>query len=244
MSMPHYKISYAQNGEDLILAGILRKIPAGFYVDVGANHPELDSVTKIFYDRGWSGINVEPNELLNAELQAARPRDINVKVGLSSQSGRLSFRSYDTFDGLSTFSWDAKENFQAGRPDATYSDSYIEVLCLAELFLEHRPEGDIHFLKIDVEGLELEVLLGNKWDRFRPWFLCIERTNDQARRNAISIFLTSWRYEQVFFDGINDYFVASEKRDVWEDFSYTRDIILDGVPVNYIFIKHIAEISK
>lgn len=244
MSMPHYKISYSQNYEDLILAGILRNVSAGFYVDVGANHPELDSVTKIFYDKGWSGINVEPNELLNVELTKQRPRDINVKAGVSSQSGQLRFRSFDSFDGLSTFSRDNMEGFQASYPGATYTDSYIDVVSLAELLIQHKPEGDIHFLKVDVEGLELEVLLGNKWDRFRPWVLCIERTQDQARKNAITIFLSSWRYEQVFFDGINDYFFANEKRDVWESFSYTRDIIMDGVPVNYIFIKHIAELSS
>ncbi len=71
--MPHYKISYAQNFEDLILMGILREIPNGFYVDVGANHPEQDSVTKIFYDKGWSGINIEPNTVLYNELCIARP---------------------------------------------------------------------------------------------------------------------------------------------------------------------------
>jgi FkbM family methyltransferase len=244
MSMPHYKISYAQNGEDLILAGILRNIPQGFYVDVGANHPELDSVTKIFYDKGWSGINIEPNDMLNAALCEQRPRDVNIKAGLSSQPGQLTFRSYDSFDGLSTFSRDTKETFEAGRPDAAYTDSHIEVLCLAELLQAHRPNGDIHFLKVDVEGLELEVLLGNKWDRFRPWILCIERTQDQARREAISTFLEACTYSQVFFDGINDYFVANEKRSVWDDFSYARDIILDGVPVNYIFIKYIVELSN
>jgi FkbM family methyltransferase len=244
MSMPHYKISYAQNGEDLILAGILRNISQGFYVDVGANHPELDSVTKIFYDKGWSGINIEPNDILNAALCEQRPRDVNIKAGLSSQPGRLTFRSYDSFDGLSTFSRDTKEIFEAGRPDAAYTDSHIEVLCLADLLQTHRPNGDIHFLKVDVEGLELEVLLGNKWDRFRPWILCIEHTQDIARRDAISTFLTACSYTQVFFDGINNYYVANEKRRVWDDFSYARDIILDGVPVNYIFIKYIAELSQ
>ena len=45
--IPHYNISYAQNFEDIFLAGILKDIENGFYVDVGANHPVQDSVTKI-----------------------------------------------------------------------------------------------------------------------------------------------------------------------------------------------------
>ncbi len=53
-------VSYAQNGEDVVLARVFGDRRAGFYVDVGAGHPVVDSVTKHFYDLGWRGINVEP----------------------------------------------------------------------------------------------------------------------------------------------------------------------------------------
>ena len=51
-------VSYAQNFEDVMLWRALRDIPNGFYVDVGAWSPEVDSVTLAFYERGWSGINM------------------------------------------------------------------------------------------------------------------------------------------------------------------------------------------
>ncbi len=53
--------SYAQNFEDVMLWRALRHIDQGYYIDVGAWSPELDSVTKAFYEHGWHGINVEPN---------------------------------------------------------------------------------------------------------------------------------------------------------------------------------------
>ena len=53
-------ISYAQNFEDVILRRALKDIEKGFYVDVGAHDPVIDSVTKAFYDLGWRGINIEP----------------------------------------------------------------------------------------------------------------------------------------------------------------------------------------
>lgn len=241
--IPHYKISYAQNFEDIFLAGILRDVENGFYVDVGANHPMQDSVTKIFYDKGWSGINIEPNSILHAELCQQRPRDLNLKIGIASQAGSLTFRSYDSLDGLSSFSHDAQENIRASYPDATYTDSHVEVSSLAQVLSTHPPIADIHFLKIDVEGLEMEVLLGNNWNRYRPWFLCIERTQDLARRSAITHFLEASSYASVCFDGINDFHVAHEKREVWDNFSYPRDVIMNGVPVNHIFIKCIAEMA-
>ena len=217
MSIPHYKIFYSQNREDLILAGFLRTVGAGFYVDVGANHPEQDSVTKLFYDKGWSGINIEPNDNRHAELCRQRPRDINIKVGLSSQAGTAFFRTYAN-DGLSTFSSESKQMYESLH--FSHVDNPVEVSTLSAVLKQHRPAGDIHFLKVDAEGLELEILLGNSWHRFRPWVLCIERAAFHPRKAAISAFLEAWAYTHVFFDGINDYLVANEKRAIGDDFSY------------------------
>jgi FkbM family methyltransferase len=241
--IPHYKISFAQNLEDLVLAGVLRGIEGGFYVDVGANHPILDSVTKIFYDKGWSGINIEPNPQLHEELCRQRPRDTNLMIGLGSLPGSLTFRSYDSIDGMSSCSSHAHEYVHSIFPDAPYTDFLIEVSNLSRILDEHRPKGDINFLKIDVEGMELEVLLGNDWSRYRPWVLCIERSRDLARLSAISKFLEISSYSAVFFDGINDFYVADERRQVWESFYYPRDVIMNGVPVNQIFVKCMTEMA-
>ena len=43
-------LSYAQNMEDVMLHRALREVKQGFYVDVGANSPDLQSVTKAFPD--------------------------------------------------------------------------------------------------------------------------------------------------------------------------------------------------
>ena len=53
-------ISYAQNFEDVMLRRVFAELDTGFYIDVGANDPSADSVTKAFYDAGWHGINIEP----------------------------------------------------------------------------------------------------------------------------------------------------------------------------------------
>ncbi len=53
-------ISYAQNREDVVLQRALSGVQRGRYVDVGANDPTEDSVSKAFYEAGWRGITVEP----------------------------------------------------------------------------------------------------------------------------------------------------------------------------------------
>ena len=73
-------ISYAQNMEDVLLWRCFKDLENGTYIDVGANDPSEDSVTKAFYDRGWSGINIEPIQRHHDDLTAQRPRDINLRV--------------------------------------------------------------------------------------------------------------------------------------------------------------------
>lgn len=68
-------ISYAQNFEDVRLWRALNSFECGFYIDVGATDPAHDSVTKAFYDHGWSGINVEPMQNYYDALRQQRPRD-------------------------------------------------------------------------------------------------------------------------------------------------------------------------
>ena len=53
-------ISYAQNFEDVMLWRALGQIEHGFYIDIGAQDPIIDSVSLAFYEHGWRGIHVEP----------------------------------------------------------------------------------------------------------------------------------------------------------------------------------------
>ena len=94
-------VSYAQNFEDVMLWRALGHISRGFYLDVGAAWPDEDSVTKAFYDRGWRGINVEPNPAFHQRLVNERPEDTNLMVAVSDHAGLLSM-SFIEDTGLST----------------------------------------------------------------------------------------------------------------------------------------------
>jgi hypothetical protein len=80
-------VSYARSHQDVVLNRILSANGQGFYIDVGAGHPVVDSVTKHFYDQGWAGINVEPDPRLFTELVEHRTRDVNLNVRLSNRPG-------------------------------------------------------------------------------------------------------------------------------------------------------------
>ncbi len=94
-------ISYAQNYEDVMLWRALKDVKNGFYIDIGAQEPELLSVTKLFYDAGWRGINIDPIAEWHEKLSQARPRDINLQLAVGAETGEISF--YETPGvGLST----------------------------------------------------------------------------------------------------------------------------------------------
>ena len=84
-------IMYSQDFEDWILYCAMMDIENGFYVDVGANDPCVLSVTKTFYDIGWSGINIEPLKEEYDKLCSDRPRDINLNIGAGAENGSLEF---------------------------------------------------------------------------------------------------------------------------------------------------------
>ena len=87
-------ISYAQNFEDIMLWRALSQVKNGTYIDVGANDPIIDSVTKVFYDNGWSGINIEPVKENWEKLLEARPRDVNIQCMAGDVNKKYSFTRF------------------------------------------------------------------------------------------------------------------------------------------------------
>ncbi|WP_322023347.1 FkbM family methyltransferase [Burkholderia sp. BCC1977] len=206
-------LSFAQNFEDIVLWRALSDVEQGFYIDVGANEPIEDSVTKAFYERGWHGVNVEPvTEHFDALVQD-RPRDINLACALGEKPGRLTLYEIDA-RGLSTNAPEIANRYrESGR---LHGEREVEVRTLADVCEAYAPR-DIHFLKIDVEGFERNVLLGADFKRFRPWILVIESTepnspvDNSAEWESI---VTDAGYEYAYFDGLNRFYVAAEHRDL------------------------------
>jgi len=205
-------VSYSQNREDLIIDVLLGSPEKGFYVDVGANDPVIDSVTKHFYDKGWTGINVEPIKKLHKLLVKSRSKDININKGISDKRGNLKLREYTGLDGHSTFSETTKKSKDTNQE---YSEYNVEVITLKELFNKNKIKK-IDFLKIDVEGLEDEVVKGNDWSLYRPTVVCLE--SDHSHKNWADSF-RKWDYLLVLQDGLNEYYLAKESEKLLDGFS-------------------------
>ena len=202
-------VSYSANREDVLINRLFGAQPEGFYVDVGAAHPVYENDTKALYDRGWHGINIEPNQSFFSELTAARPRDHNFNLAVSDEPGWLTFHEV-VGTGLSTC--DPEESRRAAAKGFQIVQRQIKAETLQHILEEVNPSA-IDLLKIDVEGLELQVLRSNDWSRFRPTLIVAEATYPDSpirRPDLLTPFLAEIGYRRVYFDGLNDYFIEND----------------------------------
>lgn len=238
--MNEYTVSYAQNREDIIIEAFFPGEKSGFYVDVGANHPIRHSVTKLFYDKGWNGINFEPNPKLHKMLTRYRPRDKNILQGVGDMNRLLEFRIYhsrDGLEGISTLSSRMKKTYSSSDDEDTenYTDIKVPVRTLKQSLAENDVKH-ISFMKIDVEGYEYEVLSGNDWVKYRPELICIEANHIKKDWRPL---LEKAGYNIVFNDGLNDYYLADESLERKKNFDYAKVFLLSEPVITFDIMKRI-----
>ncbi len=234
-------VSHSQNGEDIVLWRALGRIHRGFWIDVGANDPDIDSVTRAFSDAGWTGINVEPLPEVHDLLCERRPNDINLCVALGDSEGESRYFEVTEANGLSTSDGEAAARYrQAGLDFREFSVSTRTLSSVWDEFVA----GDVHFLKIDVEGAEELVLQGTDLGRHRPWIVVVESVEPVvlggavlepgARPPAVSThemwehLIVSNGYTLVLFDGLNRFYVANERLDELGPWLASPVNVLDG----------------
>ncbi|MDR0441742.1 MAG: FkbM family methyltransferase, partial [Candidatus Accumulibacter sp.] len=222
-------ISYAQNFEDVMLWRALGEVGQGFYIDVGANDPVIDSVTKAFYERGWRGINIEPLPSCHAALARERPEDINLQCAAGATAGELELWEPDDISGWASLSPEVVARYQGAGRQGT--PRMVRVMTLGEICKQY-VRGEIHFLKIDVEGCEAEVIAGMDCAGFRPWILVIEATEPDSSVENYQHWepmLLAWAYDFAYADGLNRFYVAREHGDLRERLRLPPNVFDDFV---------------
>lgn len=230
-------ISYAQNGEDVVLNRVFAEVDRGFYVDIGAAHPIDDSVTKHFYLKGWRGINIEPQQGYFQLIQNDRPEDINLNIGISDKKGFLTFYMTPKRPGWSTFSPEAADKARA--EGLSVNELKIDVDSLQSVINKHvMPNQTVQFLKIDVEGFEKKVIRSVNLNDWRPVVIIVEKTHDDSWKKLIE----SHRYISCLDDGVNLFFLRSEDSYLLLQLSVPANVT-DNFDV-YRYMKVIEDLSE
>jgi FkbM family methyltransferase len=173
-AMEYGRISYAQEGEDVLLWAMLGgQHYSGTYVEVGCNHPIKCSNTAFLYERGWTGVAIDPNPDFAELFLSKRPKDTFVNVGI----GRPGLLTYYRFNEalLNTFSRAKAQEYERNPQYHIVGTQRVEIVALAQCLSSIWPDGNqIDFLSVDAEGMDLEVLKSHDYERFPVSFICAE----------------------------------------------------------------------
>jgi FkbM family methyltransferase len=198
-SYNYHNISFSQEGEDLILARFIGEKKEGFYIDVGAHHPQRFSNTYLFYLKGWKGINIDAMPKSMKAFQECRPRDINLEKAISDTSEQLVYYSFEE-PALNGFNKKVVDEYtDLGIP--VISETIIKTFTLFEVLEKYLPVNQgIDFLSIDVEGLDYQVLSSNDWEIYRPKFVLIEilsldKSFESLNNSDIVLFMKQNKYK-------------------------------------------------
>ena len=170
------------------------------------------SVSKLFYDKGWHGINVEPSAYYK-ELVRQRPRDQNVNSAVSDE------------DGEATFYLSAYHPDHSSLLDVHHAESITVPTQRLDTILARTTER-IAFMKVDIEGYERQALGSNNWKRHRPLVLVIEAIEPHTHRPNHQdwediVLQAGYRYS--CFDSINRFYYR-------EDFPHLHDRLDTPLP--------------
>jgi FkbM family methyltransferase len=173
----HKTVSYAQNGEDLIIDGLLRPGASGRYVDVGCNHPIQRSNTYRLYQRGWTGLAIDANLAFATEFAKLRPNDRFINVCVSDLETDATLRIYR--DHLLS-SLGSKKAFDSPTQYALESEQTVRTRTLNDILASCNFAPQFELLSIDAEFHDLEVLRSIDLALYKPELIVIEAHDARA----------------------------------------------------------------
>lgn len=172
----------------------------GFFVDVGANDPEIGSQTWHLEKLGWRGVLVEPQPALAEKLKERRSAAV-FACACSSPQNAGKILPFQLAGGLSSLNLNF---FVAGM----HKEEIIEVSTrtLDDVLSEANAPVPIDLLSIDVESHEIEVLNGLTLERWRPRLIFIE---DHVLNLRLHRYLRSRGYRWLRRTGVNSWYVPA-----------------------------------
>jgi len=176
---------FSQFGEDLILKfvfDILKKknlIQDITYLDIGGNYPYAISNTCFLYQSGCKGVVIEPNPLLYQEFKKARPNDTVLNIGIhfaQNEEKTMPFYMFNNeANGASTFDKDQADLYlKLSEAANNYETIQVKVENINTIIKEYFSDVAPTFISIDVEGIDLDIIKSLDFQKYRPYFWCIE----------------------------------------------------------------------
>src|SRR5262245_18014435 len=170
----------------------------GFFVDVGANDPQLGSQSWHLEQAGWSGVLIEPQPDLADQVRRARKAKVFAVVCSSPENAGRTMPLHLS-GPLSSLNERLMDTMR--RADATIT---VPVRTLDQILVEAGAPAPIDLLSIDVEGHAEQVLDGIDLERWHPRLILIE---DHVLGLRLHRRLRSRGYRWIRRTGLNGWYV-------------------------------------
>lgn len=210
------------HGEDVVLAWLLGFKRGGIYVDVGCYHPiDFSNTYLLSKELGWLGICIDADDTYLPYYQQVRPRDAVVNCGIGQTEGQLDFYEFPHDRSVNTFDLNVANHYRAQGHEPTIRQ--VPVRKLSTILAEANLPA-VHFLNIDVEGNDLDVLKSNDWSRWRPSIIAIEDWHANLHNPSASPvfqYLTALDYK---------FFAKLHMTSFYTDNKTVRDAVLPNLP--------------
>lgn len=220
---PHSRISYSQNGEDLIIKDLFSRLAIQYptYLDIGSNEPFSISNTYLLYSKGSKGVCIEPNLYLYKKFKRKRHRDICINAGIAfDEKTEADFYLFPKeANGLGTFSkkeaefWETTGNTTIGKykVEAVIKTALVNINDIMSKYFSPHP----NFISIDVEGLDQSILQTINFEKYKPEVFCVEtlgytNNNKETKNNELISLLESKGYFAYADTYINTIFCRKE----------------------------------
>jgi len=199
-------------GEDCVLLALFAGQQSGFYIDVGAFHPICYSNTHQLSKLGWRGINIEPNPESFRLFPKLRPRDINLNLAVSRESGYLDFVCDGMYSGFCNDEYsEFRETFLKDSAAADEKPRVrVEVRPLSQVLAEQVPEGRVVDLSgVDFDGYDRAGLQAAGWCRVR-WRVVKREDHSNSPDGEIQKFMRQQGYVHYCRIGLTRFFLEPE----------------------------------
>ena len=187
--------SYSMDGEDVVISNYFKNKEKGFYIDIGCYHPIHRNNTFLLFKKGWQGINVDIHDFSIELFNYARPKDLNYNFAVSNKNEKIKMFFQKELSQLSTIDQNqAKKAFQG-----TIKEKEIQAYTLNEILnFSKLNNKKIDLLDIDVEAVDLKVLQGLSFEKFKPELICIEIHEKNLKESETFKFLKEYNYELIW----------------------------------------------
>jgi FkbM family methyltransferase len=191
-------IFHSQIGQDKwVLEAVFPNVKNGFFLDVGSADGTINSNTKAFEQKGWTGICIDPfpRNMQDRTCQM-------FKETVFSQAGKLvKFRAAGDLGGI--------EDTLGIWKDVAHEAPIVEftTVTLRDILERAKAPSFIHFVSLDIEGAELDALRGFPFDKYQIGALDVEHNYEEPKRSKIEALMKSHGYKRVHTWYQDDFYV-------------------------------------